>query len=162
MRTKQTPISKLIVTSLVVGMMFFPINSASAIFGIGDCKNLKNRVLKQDAVGRNYWDKYQTELGNLARLGTTEFQKKNSQIQVIARLMLQVFNSDRKIYEDMLKYPKCLKKPTQVKDALNFTKSSISFFRGDKPDESGTYIKDYYYYNLNYYSEYTDAVDYLK
>jgi len=159
--------TRLFLTFGMVLALTMPLDSASAIFGFGDCKRLKTRVVNQDKIGRDYWNRYQDAVAEYSKLESLPYsynrsRRINGQVQVIARLMIQVLRSDIAIYQDMLKHKKCLEDPKHIERVLGQGRVDLGFFGGSRPDPKGVYIKDYYSFNTDYYSDYVDASIHLK
>ena len=93
---------KLLPLILILGFIS-PIQPASAVFGLGECKNLAKRISAGQIEYEKAWDKYQT-----ARSRTDYSNILDS--EVVSRLKYASSKSD-KMLADMAKYPKCLSVP---------------------------------------------------
>lgn len=154
-KTSKIAILVLILLLIIPSITF--IAAKTNLYNDFRCKSLKTALSKQDEIGRSLWNSYQSEVSALANTTNYFAQKEN-----VVRRVIQVLESDKIGYNLILEKPYCAQDIKEVNRRLDLVKWSISYLNNEVKDDNGTYFKDGFGWNREYYKVYYDFSSLLK
>jgi hypothetical protein len=126
--------------------------SASGLFGLGACEKVKKSIIAEEKIGLESWNTYRT-----MALRHNQDPKWNVDI---AMAILEVYRSDKIIWQLAQKNPKCYtsKQNSTIRLYLSLTNKDISTYQANLKSQTFPY---FVYTWSNIYNKYWRAYDIL-
>jgi hypothetical protein len=124
------------------------------------CSGLKEELANKDALGRQLWNSYQTEVSNLSMV---EMYSDAYYLQVgnSARRALQLNLNDVDRYSLLKSKPHCVKNLADLSVEMETTNLITKYLQGTGTIDGKSFSVDIGW-NADYYRVYIDFIDYIK
>lgn len=124
------------------------------------CSGLKEELANKDALGRQLWNSYQTEVSNLSMV---EMYSDAYYLQVgnSARRALQLNLNDVDRYSLLKSKPHCVKSLADLSVEMETTNLITKYLQGTGTIDGKSFSVDIGW-NADYYRVYIDFIDYIK
>lgn len=125
------------------------------------CGGLREEISQRDEIGRDLWNSYQREVSNLTNFPLYSSQYE-SQVENVARRVVQVLNNDKQGYVSILEKPNCAIDAESLNTYIGNVDEIVNYLTGKTVNSDGKFWKPYFGWNTNYYNEYQSLLTLLK